>query len=119
MPSLEPLGLRAALPAHGAMSPYRSALVDSHPRRSRPEVPDILGRHLHRFRQYRGQLNSAGGALAGTVLCLLGRWRGWVLPAADAWSPARVVSARHRPRWRPETAKNAKTHDIGELRDEH
>ncbi|MGO1974251.1 MAG: trimeric intracellular cation channel family protein [Propionibacteriaceae bacterium] len=30
----------------------------------------------------------------GGLLCLLARWRGWILPSADAWSPANVVPAR-------------------------
>ena len=51
-------------------------------------------------------LNAAGHRTAGSLaalavgagLCLLARWRGWMLPDADAWSPARVVPARYRPR---------------------
>jgi uncharacterized membrane protein YeiH len=34
---------------------------------------------------------------AGTVLCLLARWRRWILPDADAWSQATVMPSR--PRW--------------------
>lgn len=30
----------------------------------------------------------------GGGLCLVARWRGWILPSADAWSPANVVPAR-------------------------
>jgi uncharacterized membrane protein YeiH len=37
----------------------------------------------------------------GAGLCLLARWRGWVLPSADAWSPVRVVPARYRIHARP------------------
>ena len=40
----------------------------------------------------------------GSGLCLLARWRGWILPSADAWAPSRVVPARyrlHRHRHRP------------------
>ncbi|WP_310964762.1 trimeric intracellular cation channel family protein [Nocardioides terrisoli] len=36
--------------------------------------------------------------VVGAGLCLLARWRGWVLPDADAWSPASVVRARYRRR---------------------
>lgn len=51
-------------------------------------------------------LDEQGLATAGTLaalmigagLCLLARWRGWILPDADAWSPARVVPARYRTR---------------------
>jgi uncharacterized membrane protein YeiH len=38
------------------------------------------------------------GLVVGAGLCLLARWRGWILPDADAWSPARVVRARYRTR---------------------
>jgi len=38
--------------------------------------------------------------LVGAALCLLARWRGWMLPSGDAWSPAQVVPARYRERWR-------------------
>lgn len=38
--------------------------------------------------------------LVGTALCLVARWRGWILPAADAWSPARVIPASYRSRIR-------------------
>lgn len=40
--------------------------------------------------------------VVGGGLCLLARWRGWILPSADAWSPASVVPARLVPtRFRP------------------
>jgi uncharacterized membrane protein YeiH len=38
--------------------------------------------------------------VVGAGLCLLARWRGWILPSADAWSPARVVPTRYRTRLR-------------------
>lgn len=48
--------------------------------------------------QYSG--SPTAGLLAALVvgagLCLLARWRGWILPSADAWSPSRVVPARYR-----------------------
>jgi uncharacterized membrane protein YeiH len=34
--------------------------------------------------------------VVGAGLCLLARWRGWILPSADSWSPSRVVPARYR-----------------------
>lgn len=34
----------------------------------------------------------------GTGLCLLARWRGWILPGADAWSPTRVIPEHYRTR---------------------
>jgi uncharacterized membrane protein YeiH len=44
---------------------------------------------------------SLAALVVGAGLCLLARRRRWVLPEADAWSPARVVSVRTRaPRWR-------------------
>ncbi len=39
---------------------------------------------------------SVCGLLVGAGLCLLARWRGWILPDADAWSPADVVPDRYR-----------------------
>jgi uncharacterized membrane protein YeiH len=38
--------------------------------------------------------------VVGAGLCLVARWRGWILPSADAWSPVRVVPARYRNRGR-------------------
>lgn len=34
--------------------------------------------------------------VVGAGLCLLARWRGWVLPNGDAWSPSRGVRRTHR-----------------------
>jgi uncharacterized membrane protein YeiH len=39
---------------------------------------------------------SLAALLVGSGLCLLARWRGWMLPDADAWSAARVVPVRYR-----------------------
>ncbi len=58
------------------------------------------------------------GALTGTALCLLAHRRGWMLPAADAWSPARVFFAGYRLRWRSDTGKTAKIDKEG-VNDEH
>lgn len=52
---------------------------------------------------YENGYRTAGSVVAlvvGAGLCLLARWRGWMLPDADAWSPARVVPARYRTRLR-------------------
>lgn len=38
--------------------------------------------------------------IVGAGLCLLARWRGWILPSADAWSPTRIVPASYRERLR-------------------
>lgn len=43
---------------------------------------------------------SLAALVVGAGLCLLARWRGWVLPEADAWSPARVALSRYRYRIR-------------------
>lgn len=48
---------------------------------------------------YENGYQTAGllaGLIVGAGLCLVARWRGWILPSADAWSPARVVPARYR-----------------------
>ena len=34
--------------------------------------------------------------VVGAGLCLLARWRGWILPSGDDWSPLRVVPATYR-----------------------
>jgi uncharacterized membrane protein YeiH len=49
--------------------------------------------------QYNGYptVGSVAGLVVGAGLCLLARWRGWILPSADAWAPSRVVPARYRP----------------------
>ena len=36
--------------------------------------------------------------VVGAGLCLLARWRGWILPSADAWSPRRMIPAVARGR---------------------
>ncbi|MEO8851890.1 MAG: TRIC cation channel family protein [Allobranchiibius sp.] len=39
---------------------------------------------------------SIAGLIVGAGLCLIARWRGWILPSADAWSASSVVPARYR-----------------------
>lgn len=41
---------------------------------------------------------SLAALVVGAGLCLLARWRGWILPDADGWSPTRIVPARYRAR---------------------
>lgn len=48
---------------------------------------------------------SVAGLLVGAGLCLVARWRGWILPVADAWSPSRVVPARYRKRIKRRVAR--------------
>lgn len=43
-------------------------------------------------------VGSLAGLVVGAGLCLLARWRGWILPDADSWSPTRIVPARYRTR---------------------
>ena len=50
---------------------------------------------------------SFAALVVGAGLCLLARWRGWILPDADAWSPRRVVPARYRARLRRESGRRA------------
>lgn len=38
--------------------------------------------------------------LVGAGLCLLARWRGWMLPTGDVWSASRMVPSRYRGRRR-------------------
>jgi uncharacterized membrane protein YeiH len=39
-------------------------------------------------------LGSLSALVVGTMLCLLARWRGWILPGSDPWSPSRGLPAR-------------------------
>ena len=48
---------------------------------------------------------SISGPIVGAGLCLVARWRGWILPNADAWSYARVVPKRYRRRLRRRVAR--------------
>ncbi len=56
-----------------------------------------------------GQGHPTVGLVSSTVvgagLCLVARWRGWILPSADAWSPSRVVPASYRDRLRRRAAR--------------
>lgn len=48
---------------------------------------------------YENGYRTAGSLAAlavGAGLCLLARWRGWMLPDADAWSPTLVLPVRYR-----------------------
>ena len=48
----------------------------------------------------------------GAGLCLLARWRGWILPSADSWSPAPVVP-RYRTHRRRSTMSTDTDADTG------
>lgn len=50
-------------------------------------------------------LGSVSGPVVGAGLCLVARWRGWILPNADAWSYVRVVPKRYRRRLRRRAAR--------------
>ncbi|KRE43573.1 trimeric intracellular cation channel family protein [Knoellia sp. Soil729] len=47
-----------------------------------------------------GHPNAAivASVLVGAGLCLLARWRGWILPEADAWSPSQIVRKSYETR---------------------
>lgn len=45
----------------------------------------VLDRNGHRT------AGTLAALVVGAALCLVARWRGWMLPSGDAWSPARVV----------------------------
>ena len=47
-----------------------------------------------------GHPNAAivASVLVGAGLCLLARWRGWILPDADAWSPSQIVRKSYETR---------------------
>lgn len=47
--------------------------------------------------------------VVGAGLCLLARYRGWMLPEADAWSPSRVVPSRLRERRRRKGPKPSRS----------
>lgn len=52
---------------------------------------------------YRAGYVNAGlvaALVVGAGLCLIARWRGWILPSGDAWSPSRVIPAYYRSRRR-------------------
>lgn len=56
------------------------------------------------YRQGYPNAGALAALVVGAGLCLLARWRGWILPSGDAWSPGRVVAANlraHRNRRRP------------------
>jgi uncharacterized membrane protein YeiH len=47
-----------------------------------------------------GHPNAAivASVLVGAGLCLVARWRGWILPDADAWSPSQIVRKSYETR---------------------
>lgn len=46
----------------------------------------------------------------GAGLCLVARWRGWILPSGDAWSPLRVVPENYRLRHRRRSLDEGDAH---------
>jgi uncharacterized membrane protein YeiH len=63
--------------------------------------------------QYNGYptAGSLTALVLGAGLCLIARWRGWILPSADAWSPSRVVPERYRPHLRRTPEQAARSED--------
>lgn len=56
--------------------------------------------------------------VVGTGLCLLARWRGWMLPNADAWSPTRVIPASYRRRIRKRRAHRRQQLPVNDSKEE-
>jgi uncharacterized membrane protein YeiH len=54
------------------------------------------------------------GLVVGAGMCLLARWRGWILPSADAWSPAQVIPTRYRIRRHPGTLEDDAPRENGD-----
>lgn len=52
--------------------------------------------------------------LSGAGLCLLARWRGWILPSADAWSPSQIVSSSYRTRLKKRLKRRPRTSELPE-----
>lgn len=44
----------------------------------------------------QSHLGLLAATLTGATLCLLARWRGWMLPDRDSWSPRQIVPRRAR-----------------------
>jgi uncharacterized membrane protein YeiH len=42
-------------------------------------------------------VGSLAALTIGAGVCLVARWRGWILPGSDPWSPAKVLSRRFCP----------------------
>jgi uncharacterized membrane protein YeiH len=49
--------------------------------------------------------------VVGAGLCLLARWRGWILPSADAWSASGVIPIHRRAASRRRGAKGNSASD--------
>ena len=56
--------------------------------------------------------------IVGAGLCLLARWRGWILPSADAWSPSRMIPASARGRLRRQTTRGEQPRERSEPTEE-
>ncbi|MGL4832702.1 MAG: trimeric intracellular cation channel family protein [Propionibacteriaceae bacterium] len=52
------------------------------------------------------------GMVSGGGLCLLARWRGWVLPEADAWSWTGVIPSFYRERMQLRAARRRHRRDV-------
>lgn len=55
---------------------------------------------------------SVAALMVGAGLCLLARWRGWILPDADGWSPTRIMPTHYRAR-RHRSRLDTDVHDRG------
>jgi uncharacterized membrane protein YeiH len=52
------------------------------------------------YRQGYANAGPVAALVVGAGLCLTARWRGWILPSGDAWSPSRVIPTHYRSRRR-------------------
>lgn len=50
----------------------------------------------------------------GAGLCLLARWRGWILPDADAWSPTQIVRKSYHKRFSKRLKRRSRRPDRSE-----
>jgi uncharacterized membrane protein YeiH len=57
-------------------------------------------------------------AVVGAGLCLIARWRGWILSSADAWSPTRMIPASARARFGGRTTHRTREHEQSEPKED-
>ncbi|MGZ6770768.1 MAG: trimeric intracellular cation channel family protein [Mycobacteriaceae bacterium] len=59
---------------------------------------------------------SIAGLVMGAGLCLVARWRGWILPSADAWSATSVVPHRYLGRLKQRRGRSGSTRSAEDRR---
>jgi uncharacterized membrane protein YeiH len=65
----------------------------------------VLSTHDH------STVGLVGATVVGAGLCLVARWRGWILPSADAWSPTRIDRLSHLYRFSRRAARDGRRVD--------